>query len=334
MELISIIVSVYNVEVYIERCIHSLLCQTYPETEIILIDDGSSDRSGEICDAYACMKDKIYVIHQANKGVSAARNIGLQNVKGTYIIFVDSDDWVLPTYVEELYKLLVENRAEMAMVGIRYQNGIYSEKKGYRDRMINLMSCVMNSGETLDRILDEDKYLGYVWNKIFVRDIILKNKLEFDINVTIWEDLLFCCQYILHIDKAAFCGKKLYIYNIRHNSATHSYNFMTENNKLLAIKKVLELCGKESAALADHMKAIYVSSVLHIISGIFVNRLYNSRIITEKVCEVKPYIKTKGVTRKSRLYYLGLKYIPRLCYLFYFIKNFSPINGRKSKSDG
>mgnify|MGYP002511105663 CR=1 FL=1 len=114
LPLISVIVPVYQVSKYIRECVDSLLCQTYRRLEIILVDDGSTDGSGEICDSYAKEDDRIRVIHQENRGLSAARNTGLDYASGEYVAFVDSDDYVEPAYIEELYRLIVEYRADIA----------------------------------------------------------------------------------------------------------------------------------------------------------------------------------------------------------------------------
>ncbi len=105
---ISVIVPVYNVERYLHRCIDSILAQTLKEFELILIDDGTPDRSGAICDEYAARDNRISVIHQANAGVSAARNAGLEVAEGTWATFIDSDDWVAPEYLETIYKAVTE----------------------------------------------------------------------------------------------------------------------------------------------------------------------------------------------------------------------------------
>ena len=104
--LVSIIVPVYQVEAYISECVESLLAQTYTNLEILLVDDGSTDSSGEICDEYAVKDDRVRVVHQRNQGPSVARNSGLDHMKGEYVAFVDSDDVVLPDFIESLYELL------------------------------------------------------------------------------------------------------------------------------------------------------------------------------------------------------------------------------------
>lgn len=117
--LISIIVPVYNVERYLDKCIMSILAQTYENLEIILVDDGSSDKSSEICDLFAEKDLRILVIHQHNKGLSAARNVGIEHAKGEYLAFVDGDDYISPLMIEHLYSRIVLDQADIAICGYR-----------------------------------------------------------------------------------------------------------------------------------------------------------------------------------------------------------------------
>ena len=114
-EKISIIVPIYNVEVYLEECINSLIHQTYLNIEIILIDDGSSDSSGKICDKYKKIDNRSQVVHKKNGGVSSARNAGLSLVNTRYISFVDPDDYVSEQFIEKLYNSLIDNSADIAV---------------------------------------------------------------------------------------------------------------------------------------------------------------------------------------------------------------------------
>lgn len=114
-ELITIIVPIYKVEDYLRRCVDSILNQSYKNLEIILVDDGSPDRCGEICDAYANVDKRIKVIHKKNGGLSDARNIGIEIAQGKYVSFIDSDDWISREYVEKLYKLLINNNADISV---------------------------------------------------------------------------------------------------------------------------------------------------------------------------------------------------------------------------
>ncbi len=113
--LVSVIVPVYKVEPYLERCLDSLLNQTLKEIEIIIIDDGSPDRCGQICDAYAARDDQFRVVHQENRGLSAARNVGIEMAQADYLMFVDSDDWVHPDYCRLPYEAAVEHGVELVI---------------------------------------------------------------------------------------------------------------------------------------------------------------------------------------------------------------------------
>lgn len=119
-ELISIIIPVYNVEQYLERCMNTVLHQTYENLEIILVDDGSTDRSGEMCDRYAEQDERVQVIHKENGGASAARNVGLQNVHGVYVCFVDSDDWIETDMLSYMMELMQEDSDVDMIIGDAY----------------------------------------------------------------------------------------------------------------------------------------------------------------------------------------------------------------------
>lgn len=143
-ELISIIIPVYNVEKYIGKCIDSLIKQKYDNLEIILIDDGSSDNSGEICDKYAKKDKRIKVIHKKNSGQADSRNIGISKASGKYIGFVDSDDYIDKDYYNRLYKTLVKNNADV--VTCKYQN-VYNDD--YRKEEIgnNIRETILDNQE-------------------------------------------------------------------------------------------------------------------------------------------------------------------------------------------
>jgi len=121
-ELISIIIPVYNVEDYLARCLESILFQSFKDFEVLLIDDGSTDGSGKICDAYAQNDTRIRVIHKVNGGVSSARNVGLNNANGQYISFVDSDDFVHPCFLEFLYNSIKSSKADISICDYEKRN--------------------------------------------------------------------------------------------------------------------------------------------------------------------------------------------------------------------
>ena len=166
LPLISIIVPVYNVKNYLEKCLQSICGQTYKNLEIILIDDGSSDGSGELCDLFAQRDGRIKVIHQANAGQSAARNRGLAVAQGEFLGFVDSDDWIEPDMYEFLYHLLKENGADISICSHYIETAVKTRVKHSSEQFSSF------SREEAIRTLVEDKRIrNYMWDKLYKRQL-------------------------------------------------------------------------------------------------------------------------------------------------------------------
>ena len=168
MDLISVIVPVYNVERYVNRCVESIMNQTYPELEIILVDDGSTDSSGVLCDTFAEKDARITVIHKKNGGLSDARNTGIDASTGSYIVFADSDDWLDPDMIQLLYNVLKKNNADIAECSYR---------NVYTDHILEETSCsaeVVNgdSVTALEGMLDWKYFKPVAWNKLYKRSVI------------------------------------------------------------------------------------------------------------------------------------------------------------------
>lgn len=168
MKKISVVVPVYKVEAYLKRCVSSLCRQTYKNLEIILVDDGSPDRSGEICDELAKCDDRIQVIHKQNGGLSDARNVGIEAATGEYIAFIDSDDWYDPNMLELLYRLCEENQSGIAECSYR---SIY---KDYVLAETNCSGAVMEFTpvKAIESNLDWKYCKPVAWNKLYRRDVI------------------------------------------------------------------------------------------------------------------------------------------------------------------
>lgn len=165
---LSIIVPVYKVEPYLPKCIDSILSQTFTDFELILIDDGSPDRCGEICEEYAAKDDRIVVIHQANKGVSAARNAGLDIAKGKYIGFVDSDDWIEPEMYEKMVSVSKETNTDIVICG-SIQRSVSGEFicKDFHETMICDRQTLLEAFYSIPNPLG-----GVLWNKMLLRSTI------------------------------------------------------------------------------------------------------------------------------------------------------------------
>lgn len=206
---ISIIVPVYKAEKYLHRCVDSILAQTFTDWECILVDDGSPDGSGAICDEYAAKDARIQVIHKENGGVSSARNAGMDNATGEWITFIDSDDYVATDYLDSMMKLILENK-EITFV----HSGAYKTIKGEVD------SYLFHK----DKYISNDvKYLienfeGYPFSKMYKKQYIdrinTNQKLRFDENMKICEDLVFTLEYLCyHCDYYAFIDYNGYFYS-------------------------------------------------------------------------------------------------------------------------
>ena len=206
---ISVIIPVYNTEKYLRRCIDSVLAQSYQDFELLLIDDGSKDSSGAICDEYAAKDARVRVFHKENGGVSSARNVGLDHARGEWITFVDSDDWVHPQYFDFLL-CAIEN-ADISHCGmIRVKNDDLEEDVQQISPIRIQDTDKMNFGEAAD----------HCWGKLFRREIV--EKLKFEESVSFGEDKLFTAIALQTGKKLAVIDNVLYYYYNNPNSAVNT----------------------------------------------------------------------------------------------------------------
>ena len=200
-DMISIIIPIYNVEKYLEKCLDSILNQTYKNLEIILIDDGSTDNSPNICNSY-CEKDKrIKIIHKNNEGVSSARNKGIELSKGKYIVFIDSDDYVSNEHIEVLYDCIISNNVDLVI-----SNLIDISEDGIILNNEEKESFLMNKDQCLKELLSEDNFYHLCCGNIYRKDLL--EKIRFNCKYRIAEDLDFLYRYIKQISSAYFLSKK------------------------------------------------------------------------------------------------------------------------------
>lgn len=166
--LISVIIPVYKVENYLDRCVRSVLAQTYQNMEIILVDDGSPDGCPQMCDAYAEKYDRIHVIHQENRGLSGARNTGIDHAKGAYLAFLDSDDIYSPYFLETLYRALKEHHAQISQCRWEYMHGDHI-KEAYDPQAV----CTCFSGRQMiaQLYIQTGAYYVVAWNKLYAREL-------------------------------------------------------------------------------------------------------------------------------------------------------------------
>ncbi len=209
MEKVSIIVPVYNGEKSVKRCSDSILNQDYPELELILIDDGSRDRSWEIMQTIASMDRRVKAIHQENGGVSSARNRALAEAGGTYVQFADVDDWLPMDSTKLLVRDMEAKAAELA-VGDFYRvvDGNVSEKGSIQTG--GTLSLQQYANEMM--LAPADLYYGVLWNKLYRRDIIERYGIRMDENISYSEDMIFNLEYLLHVSTVAILKAPVYYY--------------------------------------------------------------------------------------------------------------------------
>lgn len=214
--LISVIVPVYKVEQYLCRCVDSLLAQTYTNIEIILVDDGSPDRCGEICDDYACTDARIRVIHKENGGLSSARNAGIDVARGDYIGFVDSDDWVDSNSYEKLYHLTQKYDAMMVCAGRYDVNGATGEEK---EGLCPKVEEMITGEDMVSRIFRWDHLDTAAWDKLYARELFAT--IRYPEGVT-GEDLPVTYRLALEAGRCALGNFPFYHYYHRPGSITTS----------------------------------------------------------------------------------------------------------------
>lgn len=224
--MISVIVPIYNAEKYLYRCIKRILTQDYTELELLLIDDGSTDNSGTICDEYAIKDNRIRVFHKENGGVSSARNWGLDNAIGEYIMFVDSDDYMLPGMLEVMLSTLESKKADLVVCGTTETGGGYWTPIADVDYLINQLK------ENFVSLLHTE-LLSPPWNKIYKKEIIGSNR--FCEDISFGEDLLFNIQYLEKCENISFI-KESPFYHEKENENSLVVKF--NRNRLLDIEKV------------------------------------------------------------------------------------------------
>jgi len=267
---VSIIVPVYNVEQYLEHCLESLLNQTLQDIEIILINDGSTDASGDICERFQKTDSRIVLNHQANAGVSAARNAGLSRATGDCIGFVDPDDWVEPVMFERMYGLMEREKSDLCLCSyvmhkhgktvsrdilVQFAQYIGQQETLQRELLLNLIASPdLGSGNTI---------MGSVCRMLVRRTLVGQHGLRFANDVLYGEDLLFCIGALLKSRNISLTTESLYHYVLRDGSATQTYRprFLEERDRLReVIEHSLSIEGRLSDAFQHRLDIDYVNS--------------------------------------------------------------------------
>ena len=229
---VSIIVPVYQVENYIRQCIDSILVQTFTDFELILVYDGSKDKSGQICDEYAVLDQRVKVIHKENGGLSDTRNCGMDQAVGNYFMFVDSDDYIAPTMLEYLYKALMNKEADIAVCNFLY----FFEEDRKRDFSTNIQSEVLSGAEIFYSRKNERVYgiWTVAWNKLYKRETLGNVRFRFGK----YHEDEFWANDIYQMDiKVVTIPECLYYYRQRDNSIMGRKNIKRDFDILEALQE-------------------------------------------------------------------------------------------------
>lgn len=206
---VSIIVPVYNARKTIARCIESIINQEFQDFELLLVNDGSKDDSGQICDSYAAQDKRIRVIHKDNSGVSDSRNMALDLAKGKYIQFLDSDDWITTDATNLFFRAAEDHHCDMVISDFYRVVGQRVSHKGDIDD-----DAVMTREDYAAHMMENpaDFYYGVLWNKFFRREIIEQYHLRMDSSISWCEDFMFNLEYIRHASSFYALGVPIYYY--------------------------------------------------------------------------------------------------------------------------
>ena len=249
--LVSVIVPVYNVEKYLEKCLDSITRQTYENLEIILVDDGSTDDSGRMIDEYKKgTKDKrIRIIHKKNGGLSSARNAGLELMKGEWVVFVDSDDYISRDFVETLYNLAIKNNAEIATCSFES----FSDDGSILKKSPSWPNGAMSGTEAINDMF-ANKRPAYIWLSMFRAELFVKNDILFPEGRE-FEDIATRVKLLYFAKKVAFSNKRLYSYLIRGGSITGKKFSKTRYDDFLAALNDVEtfLYGIQNEMLLKYL---------------------------------------------------------------------------------
>ena len=246
--MLTLVIPVYNMERLLSRCMDTMLNQTCRDFEILLVDDGSTDASGALCDGYASKYPGfIRVIHKPNGGLSSARNAGIQYAAGDFVVFPDPDDWVEPDYVRHLMELQRKHCADMVCTGY-FVSMDDREFSGSADAA----PPVQSGADAQRALLLPPRMNGFAWNKLYRLSIIREHELQFLDDVGITEDLDFAYRYLAHAKTVCHApGLRTYHYYQRPNAATHSAFSVKKLGSLHTYEKIIADCQSRSPELAE-----------------------------------------------------------------------------------
>lgn len=313
MKEISILMPVYNGEDYINKSVERIINQTFTDWELVIVNDGSTDNTKNICKELEEKDNRIKFINKENTGVSDTRNIALKNASGKYISFVDADDDIDEKYLEILINTLKENNADISICGFieRKISNSYKED-GIKSYFPN---DVVNIDEMKDLIMDfgNSGLLNPLWNKLYKHSIIKDNNIKFNESMKTGEDFIFNLKYLSHIKKLSFTKENLYYY-IRRNNNSITYQYIEDMyGKGLEIHNILESFLKEMDFYTEKNKNILYGNHLMGVFSAFLNLFHDDCKLTLKdkqnyISNIinRNYVKECATNRKNDKGLIGL----------------------------
>ena len=262
-EMVSIVIPVYNAENYIKKSIESILHQTYPVWELILIDNGSEDDSFKICQEYAKKEERIQVLHQyQNKGVSAARNLGLEKANGDYVTFLDADDWVAEDYLEQLVKAAKSTQADMLVC--QYKK-VYDVDRESGEERFSEQQIFITKEYNKEDYVEQCLLNGYThcWGVLY--RLSLLDGIRFPARITIGEDVLFLIDTILQAEKIVVTEYDGYRYYINENGAMNRKFTPSYMDQILCWQKAKEKLLEKYPVIENKINSILVVSTMLVV---------------------------------------------------------------------
>lgn len=306
--LISVIVPVYNVSQYLRKCLDSILRQTYKNIEIILVDDGSTDDSGEICDKYAENDARIRVVHKENGGLSSARNAGIDIMQGDFVTFVDSDDWINCRMIDRMYGILLEYNADISCVS--FHKVFENDEKKYA-ASANGKVIVYTGTEAVERIMYKRSIATSAWGKLYNRQDF--NNIRYPAGM-IFEDLATTYKIFYGKKRIAYCNERLYYYFQRKDSIMSRKFSRKRFDRLVIGQEMMEWAKKNEPSLQKAAVSRYFTANMQLLREMPLTDEWRNNL-NEIIENVKRYrsavIKNRKAKKIDRLIalstYLGVR---------------------------
>ncbi|MEH7096669.1 glycosyltransferase family 2 protein [Neobacillus vireti] len=316
---ISVVVPIYNVEKYLHRTLRSILKQRFSDFELILVNDGSSDSCGLICNEFAELDERIRVIHKKNGGPSSARNVGIDTATGTYIVFIDPDDQVCKEYLTKLYNVAVEKKCDAVISGYKTVPNHVSILPGYKlETVMTGVDLILSSSNIFT-----SNDLCFAWRNIYSLSLIKEKEIRFNENIFIGEDTVFNLEFFLQAKRLYAIPECLYLYTVNNPESLTKVRFKPRLEKSLVVQYKIkkQLSEKNNLFQYRNYKKDFNSYNINYIYRLMVNnlcncedilvneelkRIVNYPVIRESVKEIGFFYECNSF--KEYIYYLALKF--------------------------